>query len=70
MRIPHQGIDLETMKRDLFSTKEKQMEASVFGAQKVPMINDVGDNISPSQQQRQAAQMTKAKFGAQNQGLW
>jgi len=66
LRIPWQGINLETMKRDLFTATDAKIEreTSGFGAQKQSMIAEEG-LVDTGSGRRPGAQ-----FGAQNRPLW
>jgi phage terminase large subunit GpA-like protein len=65
VRLPFQGIDLEHMKRDLWSEpKEGDPQVSVFGAQKRSMISGNEEVILPKDGG------PPQKFGAQNKPIY
>jgi phage terminase large subunit GpA-like protein len=62
VRIPYQGINVETMQRDIFTVTDAKVEETQFGAQKQRMIAEQTHKAAfgPQPEQR------RSKFGAQN----
>jgi phage terminase large subunit GpA-like protein len=71
LRIPWQGIDLEKMKRDVWSAadrKAEQAQQSKFGVQRQqPSFPDQQPSGGPPPPQHQAR---AGRFGAQNGPIW
>jgi phage terminase large subunit GpA-like protein len=72
MRIPFQGIDLEKMKRDIWTvTDEKvEQETSPFGAQQRRMIETDQMPAHAMRERQREENRPRSKFGAQNKPIW